>query len=83
MSDEILTLEEVQIRHVLEVLDQCKGNKSHAAKALGIDRRSVYRWLERANARDVSNTNERPVDSAPYIGSACGPSGLSVDEDRS
>lgn len=31
--------------HVFVVLDLCHGNKSLAARLLGIDRRSIYRWI--------------------------------------
>lgn len=39
------TLVEVCREHVAAVLASCGGNKSRAAIALGIDRRSLYRWL--------------------------------------
>jgi DNA-binding NtrC family response regulator len=38
-------LREVERRHVLKVLQQVKGNKVHAAKALGISRRALYRLI--------------------------------------
>jgi DNA-binding NtrC family response regulator len=38
-------LREVERRHVLEVLQQEKWNKVHAAKALGISRRALYRLI--------------------------------------
>jgi transcriptional regulator with PAS, ATPase and Fis domain len=40
-------LEEIERRHVLEVLEQEKGNKVHAARALGISRRALYRLIEK------------------------------------
>jgi DNA-binding NtrC family response regulator len=40
-------LDEVERRHVLAVLKQEKGNKVHAAKVLGISRRTLYRLIER------------------------------------
>jgi two-component system response regulator AtoC len=41
------TLDEVDKRYVQHVLRQTQGNISHAAKILDIDRRSLYRMLER------------------------------------
>ncbi len=48
-SDDIETLER---EHVLNVLARERGNKSHAARALGIHRRTLYRMLERWSADD-------------------------------
>ncbi|MFN8547448.1 MAG: sigma-54 dependent transcriptional regulator [Candidatus Eisenbacteria bacterium] len=41
-----LTVEEVERRHILGVLNECGGNKSLAARLLGLDRRTLYRKLE-------------------------------------
>lgn len=43
----VLTLEELSDRHMRFVLELCHGNKSAAARVLGISVRSVYRWLDR------------------------------------
>lgn len=40
-------LSEVERRHVLTILQQEKGNKVHAARILGISRRSLYRLIEK------------------------------------
>ena len=40
-------LREVERRHVAEILKREKGNKVHAAKALGISRRALYRLIEK------------------------------------
>ena len=40
-------LREVERRHVLDILKQEKWNKVHAAKALGISRRALYRLIEK------------------------------------
>ncbi len=40
-------LREVERRHVLHVLQQEKGNKVQAARALGISRRALYRLIEK------------------------------------
>ena len=41
------SLSEVERRHVFAVLQEEKGNKVHAAKALGISRRALYRLIEK------------------------------------
>ncbi|MEZ4365207.1 MAG: sigma-54 dependent transcriptional regulator [Kofleriaceae bacterium] len=43
---ELITLEEMERRYVRKVLATVGGNKSQAARVLGIDRRSLYRRLE-------------------------------------
>jgi len=42
---EMITLQEMERRYIRHVLKLFKGNKTHAAKALGIDRRSLYRRM--------------------------------------
>jgi DNA-binding NtrC family response regulator len=44
VSDELAAL---QRAHVLEILNREKGNKARAARALGVNRRSLYRMLEK------------------------------------
>jgi two-component system response regulator HydG len=44
--EELITLEEMERRYVRQVLGAVGGNKTHAARVLGIDRRSLYRRLE-------------------------------------
>ena len=46
---ELLTLAEVERRHVLRVLDHVGGNKVQAAKILGINRATVYRIVNEAD----------------------------------
>ncbi len=43
---EMMTLDELERRYVRQVLTAANGNKTHAARVLGIDRRSLYRRLE-------------------------------------
>jgi two-component system response regulator HydG len=44
--DEMLTLEEMERRYIARVLGACSGNKTQAARVLGLDRRTLYRRLE-------------------------------------
>jgi two-component system response regulator HydG len=44
---ELLTLEEVERRYILRVLEATAGNKTLAAQILGMDRKTLYRKLER------------------------------------
>jgi two-component system response regulator HydG len=45
-ASELVTLEEVERRYVLRVMETLKGNKTAAARALGIERKTLYRKLE-------------------------------------
>jgi two-component system response regulator AtoC len=45
--DALLTLEEVEKRYILHTLTILGGNKAHAAQVLGVDRRTLYRKLDR------------------------------------
>jgi DNA-binding NtrC family response regulator len=44
----VVVLRDLYLSHVLEVV---RGNKSRAARILGIDRRTLYRWLDEAARR--------------------------------
>ena len=46
-TSDTLNLSELERRTLQTALQQSKGNRSHAAKALGISRRSIYRLIER------------------------------------
>jgi len=55
----LLTLAEMESRHVQHVLAAHNGNKTRTAKTLGIDRRSVYRRLQAPSRRFRSKQSER------------------------
>jgi two-component system response regulator HydG len=46
VPEHMITLDEMERRYVRQVLASVNGNKAHAARVLGIDRRSLYRRLE-------------------------------------
>jgi len=49
-SNELVALEEIERRYILRVLEAVHGNKSRAAQVLGLDRKTLYRRLERYGA---------------------------------
>ena len=49
---ELISLEEMERRYVLRVLESFKGNKTAAARTLGIERKTLYRKLEAWGLKD-------------------------------
>jgi two-component system response regulator HydG len=43
----LVTLDELERRYVARVLEGVNGNKAAAARVLGIERKTLYRMLER------------------------------------
>ncbi len=54
---ELASLEEVERRYILRVLEAVGGNKSQAATILGLDRKTLYRKLERYEAPPTTIDN--------------------------
>jgi DNA-binding NtrC family response regulator len=44
---ELLPLEELEYQYIIHVIDRCNGNMTRAAEVLQIDRRTLYRMVER------------------------------------
>jgi two-component system response regulator AtoC len=55
---EVLTIDEVERRYITRILKHLDGNKTLAAELLGLDRRTLYRKLERWDAAPQSDTAE-------------------------
>jgi DNA-binding NtrC family response regulator len=47
LFDGLPTLDEVERRYLVHVLQHVGGNRSRAAEVMGIDRRTLYRMAER------------------------------------
>jgi DNA-binding NtrC family response regulator len=60
--DQLPSLDEVEHRYVRQVLGAVGGNKTMAARILGIDRRSLYRRLE-GEARPVAQVSARAAEA--------------------
>jgi two-component system response regulator HydG len=43
--DEMPTLDQMQRRYISSVIEACRGNKTQAARVLGLDRRALYRRM--------------------------------------
>ena len=56
IDEDLLSLDEVQRRHVMRVLDRVGGNKARAAEILGLGRATIYQILSRMKieGKDVS-----------------------------
>jgi DNA-binding NtrC family response regulator len=71
---EIVTMEELEKRYLLRVFKLVGNNKSRAAEVLGIDRRTMYRKLERYAALDGTEApaadGEHAGDQPPADGAA-------------
>jgi DNA-binding NtrC family response regulator len=51
-AEQLVSLDEVSRRYILHVLDAVAGNKTTAAKTLGIDRNTLYRRLKQYGIED-------------------------------
>jgi two-component system response regulator HydG len=63
--DELTTIDELSQRYVRQVLAAVNGNKTQAARILGIDRRSLYRRL--ADGKAAAGTDDLDHTQEPLI----------------
>jgi len=57
VDDDLLSLDEVQKRHVMRVLDRVGGNKARAAEILGLGRATIYQLLSRMKLEDKKDAS--------------------------
>jgi two-component system response regulator HydG len=62
---ELVTLEEVERRYILRVLEATAGNKTKAAAILGVDRRTLYRKFEGSD--DLSTVSAPSTQAQPKV----------------
>ncbi|HTU58823.1 MAG TPA: helix-turn-helix domain-containing protein, partial [Polyangiales bacterium] len=63
-NEEIVTIDELERRHILKVLERFNGNKSRTAEVVGLDRRTLYRKLETYQRAGKLAAASKPVSSA-------------------
>jgi DNA-binding NtrC family response regulator len=61
-DEEMVTMETVQQRHLLRVLNRVEGNKAKAAEILGVGRNTIYQILSRIRAGSGSAVRVREQD---------------------
>jgi len=62
-AEDVVTLDELERRYILRVIKLVEGNKSRAAQLLGLDRRTLYRKLDRyRRAEGMLADEEQPRD---------------------
>jgi two-component system response regulator HydG len=64
-EEEILSLDELERRYILRALKILGGNRSRAATLLGLDRRTLYRRLEKYDAGSNGSAAPPPLSEPP------------------
>jgi DNA-binding NtrC family response regulator len=52
-SGDLVSLEEIERQYISHVIERCSGNMSRAAEVLQIDRRTLYRMMERFSSKEA------------------------------
>jgi DNA-binding NtrC family response regulator len=55
-SGDLVSLEEIERQYIGHVIERCSGNMSRAAEVLQIDRRTLYRMMERFQNKEAPQT---------------------------
>ncbi|MDX9974424.1 MAG: helix-turn-helix domain-containing protein [FCB group bacterium] len=58
-------LEEVEFKHIQEVLRLCKGNRAEAARVLGIGRNTLWRKLKKIGGAENGEVGDEEEDEDP------------------
>ncbi len=61
-SGEDLPLAELEKRHILAMLDRCKGNRTHAAKILGVSIRTLRNKINEYHGTQADAEESEPVE---------------------
>jgi len=60
----LITLEELEKKYLIRVLKETGGNKSEAAKILGVDRRTLYRMAERYHLNFTEKDDSQSIEES-------------------
>jgi DNA-binding NtrC family response regulator len=55
-SGDLVSLEEIERQYISHVIERCNGNMSRAAEVLRIDRRTLYRMMDRFQSKEAPQT---------------------------
>jgi two-component system response regulator HydG len=66
----MLTMDEIEKRYILRVLEAAGGNKTRAAEVLGFDRKTLYRKLERYETAALSRSEQKSHEVASAFAAA-------------
>jgi two-component system response regulator AtoC len=61
-DEELVSMETIQQRHLLRVLNRVEGNKAKAAEILGVGRNTIYQILSRIRAGSAADARAREHD---------------------
>ncbi len=64
-AEEIVTIDELERRYIVRVIKLLGGNKARAAQLLGLDRRTLYRKLDRYKGREQAQRQQTIAPTEP------------------